>query len=196
MRSISFNNYYLSIATAILCTFSLSGFAQEGGAADSSEPSAPALTQGQTATIIARRLGLLTGSSPLTQARAIQLLSSLGVSPEGGWNVDEELSPGALARILVSALGLEDELSADELAGDDDQPFIDLLIEKYDVDVTSLDSVISNKPSSDPLLEDGNDPLPIDQEDLNTVLDALVGSQGGTGGQVGDSSSNITPSAP
>lgn len=204
MRSISFNKYFISITAAILCLSSINGFAQS----DPEPTSAPAFTQGQAAVILARRLGLFhseTGAP--TQARAIQLLSARNVAPNAGWEADEELPAGDLARILVAALGLDGELSEDQLADDDDQPFIDLLIERYDVDVNQVVSsgnfryttatVGSGSESSDPLLTDPVNPtMPVDQDDLNTILDAIVGSQGTSGGQVGGSNSNITPSAP
>ena len=90
------------------------------------------------------------------------------------------MEAGELARTLVQALGLESELSEAEIAGDDTQPFIDLLLENYGVDVAEI--VNSSDLASTAL---GSLPTPatptnsavaVSQRSLIAVLEALVGA--------------------
>lgn len=217
MRTQRFGKSFLLLLSAVFFMTSLPTLAQEEGTEEST-PAAAEMTQGQAALIIARRLGLLTGSAEApSQARAIQLLTARGVAPKAGWDASALLSSDDLARILVQALGLEGELSEAEIAGDDATPYIDLLIEKYGLDVTQLASAsdfnnagtgesgaaaLGNDSTTDPLrvpvqIDDNNQQvLPVSQQDLNAALAALVGAGGGSGGQVDSGAGNITPSAP
>ena len=160
-------------------------FAQaEGGGGEVA--AAATFTQGQMAVIMAQRLGLNSSGSPLTEARAIQLLVARGIAPKGGWNASAALAPGDVARTLVQALGLEAELSEAQIAGDDDQPFIDLLVEMVNVDVrafasaSALDSALSGgnpnlvlDPSSGSAT--GGSTSVVSESDFDSILDAIVG---------------------
>ncbi len=213
MRTHRFSKFFLLLLSTTLLTAVLPAFGQDDAAPAAAKEAG--LTQGQAAVIIARRLGLFNvAASAATQASAIQLLSGRGVAPEGGWNADTLLTPGQLARLLVQALGLEDELSEAQIAGTDNQPYIDLLIEKYGVDVSELGTaaevagaVPGDNGLNDPADESNKDPLvssplsgpgddsepesiPVSQSDLEATLAAIVGGSGGGG------SGNMTPSAP
>ena len=216
MRTPRFGKSFLLLLSAAFFMTTLPTQAQEEGTEESA-PAAATMTQGQAAVIIARRLGLLADSSQApTQAQAIQLLTSRRVSPKGGWDAEAALSSGNLARMLVQALGLESELSENQIAGDDATPYIDLLIENYGLDVTELGSAsdlnntdtgrmtggMGGDSSSDlfrapATIDDNNQQaIPVSQQDLNEALTALVGAAGGGSGQVDSGSGNVTPSAP
>jgi|GEM_PF-1853976 len=219
MRSITIRNYFLFLLSASLFALMLPTHAQdeppavEAPAVEAEEP-ASTLTQGQAAVIIARSLGLFSGQVAVpTQAQSIQLLLARNISPAGGWDPAAELSAGDLARMLVFALGSQDELSEAELAADNNDPFIDLILEKTGTDIPAI--ITANRlnrvpilagtdsfdgATSDPLiilpLEEfaDEDEIPVDQEDLEETLASVVASQGGSGGQVDGGSNNITPS--
>ena len=212
MNTHRFSKFFLILVSTTLITAVMPAFGQDESAEPAAENEA-GLTQGQAAVLIARRLGLFKSSSAApTQASAIQVLSARGVSPKGGWDAVAVLTPGQLARLLVQALGLEQELSEAQIAGDDAQPYIDLLIEKFGVDVSqigtgaALANAVPRKnkgagigPTDGETLTDplGTPPLtggdidnvvPVSQKDLVDALNAIVGGSGGSG--------NITPSAP
>ncbi|WFB34746.1 hypothetical protein P3T73_11300 [Kiritimatiellota bacterium B12222] len=220
MRTPTFSKPFLLLLSGILFLAWQPVVAQEEAPAEEApaeetpaaeeETTKDTLTQGQAAVIIARRLGLTTETSGAsTQARAMQLLSARGVNPTGGWDADAVLLPGDLARLLVQALGLESELSEAQIAGTDNSPYVDLLIEKYGVDVEDIVSAntlnakgnagrfhqIGLVNSSDPLLTadvpTGNNAsdIPVSQADLEQTLKAIANENSGGQG-------NVTPSAP
>ncbi|MDF3127836.1 hypothetical protein P0Y35_01375 [Kiritimatiellaeota bacterium B1221] len=212
MRTHRFSKFFLLLLSATLVTAVLPVFGQEEEAPAEKEEAG--LTQGQAAVIIARKLGLFSNeATAATQASAIQMLTARGVAPQGGWDAGAMLTPGELARLLVKALGLEVELAEAQIAGEDTQPYVDLLIEKYGVDVNEIatsagvsgsvpgdsgfdkESVTGDDPLTRSFLEtttDDSEPqaIPVSQADLEATLAAIVGgSSGGTSG-------NMTPSAP
>lgn len=221
MRTIRFGKSFLLLLSTMVFMGTLPATAQEAKAEESAtaeEPANSTLTQGQAAVILARRMGLFSesGETP-TAARAMQLLSARGISPKAGWEADALLDAGQLARMLVQALGLESELTDDQIAGEDATPYIDLLIEKYDLDVTTLNTAAdlnatrtddmrgsnTSASSTDPLrypvnpnASEGQDVIPIRLVDLERALAAVVGAPGSDSGQVNRRTNNMTPSAP
>ncbi|EDY86926.1 hypothetical protein GP5015_155 [gamma proteobacterium HTCC5015] len=172
MNAIKAPKSFMLLAFVFLSALVSGAQAQEG----TNSPSENAgLTQGQTAVIIASRLGLTVEAS-LTEATAMQLLAQRGISPKGGWDASAPADSGDIARILVQALGMEDGLSASERESADSQAYVDLLIENFGLDVTTLNSGndlaqgLSNVPSSTP------SSTPFTRQNLNAALDALTGT--------------------
>lgn len=196
MNNLSVRRALSGLLCTILIGLSSSLYAQvEAGAVP-----AASLTQGQAAVVMARQLGLFNGSAAPTQAQAIQLLSARDIAPAGGWDSEELLNAGDLARMLVYALGLEEELGEEQLASADNDAFIDLLIEEYGVDVNEIanandfessaafDSGSVGDSSTDPLdgppLDDvsSDDSPVVDSADLDATLAAIIGGAAGGGG--------------
>ncbi len=75
------------------------------------------MTQGQLAIILARRLGLVVGTSlSASPVAAILALEQVGVSPRGGWSSESEVTTGDLASVLNILLGNEVDETADDQA--------------------------------------------------------------------------------
>lgn len=147
MKAIPLPRLLSSLLCSILISCASSVYAAESGS--------QAMPQGQAALLIANRLGLFAGSSTLaTETMAVQRLAAQGVTPDGGWDTDASMTPGSLARLLVQALGVESELTDSEIAGNDDEPFLDLLIEMYGLDLSNVT---------------------MDAAGINAAMDALVG---------------------
>ena len=204
MKTLTYSKFFLSGFIGLLLFTVSPVFAQDTENEPAEAEETETYTQGQAALVIARRLGLCSGTvrAP-TQARAIQLLSALDIAPAGGWVPEDPLSPGGFARVMVKALGLEGELSEEEIAGDSDQAYFDILNENYGVDLQRRDRVLGSivgsgdiATSSDPLdgadlpAGDTREEIPVSQEDVNATLAAISGGNTGGGGN------NITPSAP
>jgi len=166
-----------------------------------------AISQGRAAVLLANSLGLYVDQAePLTPVEAIMLLTSRGISPLGGWELNGTLTTENMARIIVQSLGLDEEFTEEQRNDPTAQAYKDILIEEYDVDIDNLLSsgvelTSGTNPAegepSDPQQEETSDPQTlVSTQNLQQVIAVLVPTPGGTGGQVDDDSSDITPSAP
>lgn len=98
------------------------GEAKEGEAKEEAVVSEANITQGQAAIIFAQRLGLGASlpASPSGADAAAALLAQ-GIAPFDGWQLDQVLTYGDLARIVALAMNLE----VDPDKTDDPQAYLD-----------------------------------------------------------------------
>lgn len=89
------------------------------------EDPAGAVTHEELAEILVNLTGLYQnlGAAPSTQERFTVLMVN-GIAPKDGWKYGEEVRRGDLARVVVQALGLQDEVEDP----DTDQSYIDYLV--------------------------------------------------------------------
>lgn len=221
MTTLRFGKFFLLLLSVVMLMATSSVMAQEETTEETEEAAAP-LTQGQAAVILARRLGLFGSDEVPTEARAIQMLKGQGISPKDGWQVDGFLRSGDLARMLVKALGIDNRLTPEQIAGEDDTPFFEILTSTYGLDLSTLGTASDlntlidsnadlNQESLDISRDSGTDPLGLPPVGLG-----LGGGGGGEGGGAGglitqadlaaslaalaaaeaSNRQNITPSAP
>ncbi|GEM_PF-4817415 len=158
-------------------------------------------TQGEAALLLAKKLGLFSGSSiPATPAGAIKLMNLKGIVPPGGWVNDKGLTVGDAAIILVQALGLEEKLDSGKK--NDPAANVELIKSEYGEDLVAnvkqaLSQVPPNPNDPTPVIVDPT-LLPVSQEDLNRSIVAIttggivVGDPSGTPGG-GTNDTPITP---
>jgi len=175
------------------------------------------LTQGEAALMLANKMKLgFELDHPLTAMKAISMLQELGIAPFGGWQIDEPMMEHDLARILVFALGHQNDIPEEERNNPETTAFRDLLIREYNLDLSSLRAALSaTDPKTDGRLSTGisTDPvtgqlgggevhgldglkIPVSQAMLSSAFDEVIQSPGdGSTGRPGGGTST-TPSAP
>lgn len=95
-----------------------------------------ALRQGEAAIYLANRLGL--GTQTLNEMTAVQLLMSNGITPFGGWQLDQPFSVEDLARVLVQIIGAMDEIPAGERDNPETTAYKDFLIRVRNLNLDRL----------------------------------------------------------
>jgi len=175
------------------------------------------ITQGEAALMLANRMGLgLNLDHPLTPMRAIQLLMAKGIVPFGGWQIDEPMMEHDLARVLVFAVGRQDEIPEGERNNPETTAFREFLVREFNLDLASLRaSLDASSPRADVPADPGvtTDPLsgqlgggesaapgglfiPVTEALLIGSLQTIVPSPGdGDSGRPGGGTST-TPSTP
>ncbi|GEM_PF-1854744 len=109
---------------------------------DAETPELPegAISQGEFAVKFASKMGLWKGMTrPLTPTKAISLLTEIGISPFGGWNAANAVTPNDFARMLVQHLKALDEIDDAEEDNPETTAYMDYLKRKYNLDVNGVD---------------------------------------------------------
>jgi len=202
-------------------------FAQDGESEPTEETESQSITQGEAALILARRLGFFVGTTrPMDQQNAVKVLMENNIRPFDGWKVNDPLTVGDLARLLVQSMNRENEIPEEDQSNPDTTAYRDLLEREYGLNlekiVASLRRTGSSKDpkgtgplddtaSSDPLegrsgegdVDElgGGSPVnlntPLSEEDIQAVLTSTAPAQGGgSSGQVDDDADDTTPSSP
>ena len=82
------------------------------------ESEQPVVTQAMLAEELAKALGLMTAlPTGDTDQQRFAVLMQNGICPVDGWVADKVVTKGDLARVLVQAMGLEDEVENPEAVG-------------------------------------------------------------------------------
>jgi len=194
--------------------------------ASAQDEASPELTQSEVALVLAHRLGFFVGvTRPPSPQEAVKQLLENKISPLGGWQLDQPLLVNDLTRLLVQALGREQEIPVEERGNPETTAYTDFLVREFDFDIAKIMNELlrvpaSNNPqnsgpireavSSDPLRGrgEGGDQfmggtpgtfnIPISERFFKETLQIIVPVPGGGGdeGAVDEKQVNATPSAP